>query len=378
MPRRAANFRFDACVVGGGPAGAVAAHVLAGAGARVALIVRDQPNSALAVGETVPAETRPLLKRLGLDCLTADMHLPSTGTMARWGSDDVHFREAILSPYGCGWHLDRRSFERQLIAAAIRHGATLIDNCTRTATASASTGWRLQIESGGHEIHVAASYLVDCTGRGARFAVESGARRQIHDKLVAIWCVAEELNGRQDPDKRIYLESAPAGWLYSAQIPKQRRVIVFFTDGDLGDTQRLRSPSIFEEYVANSFHLKMITGELEYRIVVGPFCVNAASARLHCAYGDKWVAAGDAAQSFDPLSSQGITSAIIGGSNAAAALIAAHSSDRWAFEEFQANLDGEYASYLVERHFHYSAEQRWKQHPFWHRRHDENFKYSAE
>ena len=278
MPQCAANFGFDACVVGGGPAGAVAAYVLAGAGARVALIARDQPNSALAVGETVPAETRPLLKRLGLDCLTVDTHLPSAGTLARWGSDDVHCREAILSPYGCGWHLDRRSFERQLIAAAIGNGATLIDNCTRTAATPASAGWQLQIESGGREICLAASYLVDCTGRGAHFAVESGARRQIHDKLVAIWCIAEELRGRQDPDRRIYLESAPAGWLYSAQIPKQRRVIVFFTDGDLGDTPRLRSSSVFEDYVANSFHLKTVTDGLEYRIVVGPFCVNAASA----------------------------------------------------------------------------------------------------
>jgi flavin-dependent dehydrogenase len=378
MPGRAANLRVDACVVGSGPAGAVAAHVLTGAGARVALIVRNQPNSALAVGETVPAEMRSLLKRLGLDCLTADLHLPSAGTMARWGSDDVHFREAILSPYGCGWHLDRQSFERQLIAAAIRNGATVIDNCTRIATTPTSTGWQLQIESGGREICGASSYLMDCTGRGARFAVESGARRQIHDKLVAIWCVAEEVNGIQDPDKRMYLESAPAGWLYSAQIPKRRRVMVFFTDGDLGDVPRLRSRSIFEDYVANSFHLETVTGGLEYRIVVGPFCVNAASARLLCAHGDNWIAAGDAAQSFDPLSSQGIMSAIIGGSNAAAALIAAHSSDHCALEQFQADLDGKYESYLAERHIHYSAEQRWKDYPFWHRRHDRNFRYSAE
>ncbi|MFZ0527500.1 MAG: FAD-dependent monooxygenase, partial [Xanthobacteraceae bacterium] len=40
MAGRGGKIRFDVCVVGGGPAGAVAAHVLAGAGARVALIVR--------------------------------------------------------------------------------------------------------------------------------------------------------------------------------------------------------------------------------------------------------------------------------------------------------------------------------------------------
>lgn len=95
MAARVGKVRFDVCVVGGGPAGAVAAHVLAGAGARVALIVRDRPRSAFVVGETVPAETRLLLNRLGLDCLGADLHLPSAGTMARWGSDAAYCREAI-------------------------------------------------------------------------------------------------------------------------------------------------------------------------------------------------------------------------------------------------------------------------------------------
>ena len=131
MAGRVGKTRFDICVIGGGPAGAIAAHVLAGAGARVALIVRDRPRSAFAVGETIPAETRQLLDRLGLDCLDADLHLPSAGTMARWGSDAAHCREAILSPFGCGWHLDRPLFERQLIAAAVKSGAVLIEHCTR-------------------------------------------------------------------------------------------------------------------------------------------------------------------------------------------------------------------------------------------------------
>jgi len=370
MVRPAVNFRCDVCVVGGGPAGAIAAYVLAGAGAGVALIVRDRPNLALAVGETVPAETRPLLNRLGLDCLSADLHLPSAGTMARWGSDAVHCREAILSPYGCGWHLDRRLFERQLIAAAVKKGAALLEGCARIETKSALTGWEFQIESAGRQIYATASYLVDCTGRTARLAVEAGARRRIHDKLIAIWCVAEELHPRGDPDRRIYLESAPDGWLYSAQIPNRRRVMVYFTDGDLCDISRMRSAANFEDYIANFFHLNAVTDGLQYRIVAGPFCANAVSTNLVQAHGDRWIAAGDAAQSFDPLSSQGIVSAIVGGNNAAAALIAAHSWDDCALEKLQADLDGKYAAYLAERHVHYRAEQRWKERPFWQRRHN--------
>jgi len=368
MTGRLAKLRFDICVVGGGPAGAIAAYVLAGAGARVALIVRDRPNSAFAVGETVPAELRPLLNRLGIDCLNDELHLPSAGTMARWGSDAALFREAILSPYGCGWHLDRRVFERQLIAAAARNGTVLFRSCAKIETKSAPAGWEFRIENAGRSICATANYVVDCTGRTARLAHAAGARRRIHDKLIAVWCIAEEANGRPDRDRRIYLESAPDGWLYSAQIPNRRRVLAYFTDGDLCDTSRLRSVAYFRDFVARSFQLHAATAGNRRRIIAGPCCVNAASSNLFRAYGERWIAAGDAAQSFDPLSSQGIMSAIVGGNNAAAALIAAHSSDRCALEKLQADLDAKYVAYLAERRTYYRAEQRWDQRPFWQRR----------
>jgi flavin-dependent dehydrogenase len=368
MPGSVARVRCDVAVVGGGPAGAVAAYILAGAGARVALIVRDQPKSALGIGETVPAQTRALLQRLGLDFLSPDVHLPSAGTMARWGSDALHYREAILCPYGSGWHLDRRLFEKQLVAAAVRSGARLIDDCSAIETRRAAAGWEFGIAYSGRRICIGSSYLVDCTGRSARLALAAGARRKIHDKLIAIWCVAEQARGRDDLDQRIYLESAPDGWLYSAKIPRQRRVIVYFTDGDLCRIALMRTRANFEAYVAGSFHLQEAADGFEYSIVAGPYCVNAASARLLQAYGEGWIAAGDAAQSFDPLSSQGIMSAIIGGHNAAAALIAAHSSDHSALETYQAELDGQYGAYLTERLGHYRAEQRWNGRPFWQRR----------
>jgi flavin-dependent dehydrogenase len=362
-----ARCRFDVCVVGGGPAGAVAAHVLAGAGARVALIVRDRPHSAFVVGETVPAETRLLLEGLGLDCLKSELHSPSAGTLARWGSDTPHCYEAILSPFGCGWHLDRPLFERQLIAAAVKSGASLIEHCASIEAISGPAEWELRIDREDRHVCVVSSHVVDGTGRTARLAIDAGARRRIYDKLIAIWCVAEESNAESDTDRRICLEAAPDGWFYSARLPNRRRVLVYFTDGDLYDA-RLASAANFADFVTKTFHLSRKAGSPHWRLVAGPFRVNAASAKLVRAYGERWIAAGDAAQSFDPLSSQGITAAIIGGNNAAAALIAAHSSDTCALDKFQDDLDASYTRYLAERQIYYGAEQRWVERPFWQRR----------
>ena len=85
-----------------------------------------------------------------------------------------------------------------------KNGAVLLDNCTRIETETPPAGWQFRIERAGRQIGVTSNYAVDCTGRSARLAIEAGARRIIHDKLIAIWGVAEE--GRGDADRRIYIE----------------------------------------------------------------------------------------------------------------------------------------------------------------------------
>jgi flavin-dependent dehydrogenase len=105
------------------------------------------------------------------------------------------------------------------------------------------------------------------------------------------------------------------------------------------------------------------------RLIAGPSRVSAASTRLIQAFGNRWIAAGDSAQSFDPLSSIGITSAIVSGNNAAAALIHAPSFGAATLRQYQHGLDAEYSAYLSKRHEYYRMEKRWQGMPFWNRRH---------
>jgi flavin-dependent dehydrogenase len=59
--------RWDAVVVGGGPAGAIAAARLAAAGRRVVLLERQAAAHDKVCGEFISAEARPALEALGLD-----------------------------------------------------------------------------------------------------------------------------------------------------------------------------------------------------------------------------------------------------------------------------------------------------------------------
>ena len=90
---------------------------------------------------------------------------------------------------------------------------------------------------------------------------------------------------------------------------------------------------------------------------------TALAARLA---GDDWLAVGDAAASFDPLSSQGLATAVLMGSRAGDAI--AHSDRATAIEawaEAYAMLVAEHADLRT----HYARlERRWPNSAFWRRR----------
>ena len=95
----------------------------------------------------------------------------------------------------------------------------------------------------------------------------------------------------------------------------------------------------------------------------------ARSSLLTNPTGDGWIATGDAAAAYDPLSSHGIGSALAGGRSAARAVAASLTGDPTAFPAYRDRLLADYTHYLCTRHAYYADEQRWPTAPFWLRRH---------
>jgi 2-polyprenyl-6-methoxyphenol hydroxylase-like FAD-dependent oxidoreductase len=95
----------------------------------------------------------------------------------------------------------------------------------------------------------------------------------------------------------------------------------------------------------------------------------AASTLLHSPCGERWIATGDAAASFDPLSSHGIASALANGNYAGLAIAAALAGDESSFSTYTDRLRADYAHYLWLHQAYYRDEHRWLDLPFWTRRH---------
>ena len=175
----------DVLVVGTGPAGAVAAMLLAAAGVAVA-IQPERRTAGLArpsVGETLPPPARPTFTRLGLDALLDDSsHLASPGTVSSWG-DDIRIADFLFSPYGLAVHLDREHFDAALLERALAAGA-------RLAPVDRSHG------SGNPRA------IVDATGRAAARARAFGWRLERSDRLVALVGTLERGRSRVAADAR--------------------------------------------------------------------------------------------------------------------------------------------------------------------------------
>ncbi len=366
-PWPAVHSDFDVAIVGAGPAGAATARWLAKAGCRVLLIERSKFD-APRVGESLAPSVQPLLVELGVwERFLALGPLPSWGTRSVWGAAEPQLHSHIVSPYGCGWHVDRLRLDRMLADAAVAAGATLCCGTRLIECVEDRVGiWQLTLGGDERDWQATTRVVVDAAGRGARVSQSLGAKRFVCDRLIG---VAMLFGGIPSAAQGFTLvEAAADGWWYSAPVGADRLVAMLMTDGDLcrqgGSLCRARWQAQLVAAQATAARLG------DAPVVWGPRVFSAVSqrpCRPHLA--SRWLAVGDAALSVDPISGSGFVRALRTARAGATAVLELLQRDcREAIENYEADRDDEFAVYLQERAMYYGLEQRWQEFPFWQRR----------
>ncbi len=370
---------YDVAIAGGGPAGAAAACMLARAGLRV-LLADTGGAHRFKVGEGLPPSARHLLRELGvLDRILADGNRVSQGTFAFWGSDTPHANDFMFQLDGHGLQLDRMRFDGALLEHAQASGAEVVRDTKLALCSAASDGMphRLQLRTQATESIIGCRWLIDATGRPATLARQLGATRTQHDALLAFHMrLAAQKHTTQadsDQDGRTWVEAVEHGWWYSVLLPSRERLVVFLGDTDLVDRRTLLTRDGLWHALQDATHLNALCRQHDYAPASAPRGADASSSRLDRAAGmdsgeTGWLAVGDAALAFDPLSSKGISNALYTGLRAAHSVLDALRGDCEALPRYDTHLREIFRVYCEHLAGFHAIETRWPDATFWKRR----------
>ncbi|TCQ83109.1 flavin-dependent dehydrogenase [Rahnella sp. JUb53] len=349
----------DILVVGAGPAGTTAARVLAQEGVDVILLdktILTKPK----IGESLPGAINPLLKAIGVyPWFLKSKPLRNYGNISVWGMDKPIETDFINDPYGCGWHVDRSLFELSLREAAIDANAHFIHKSIISVNA---TNYGIEINAG--DCTIRARWVIDASGRSRVVAGRLGGIVLKGPPLLSLYT----WHSNYHLDTRSIVEAVPNGWWYSAGLPEDKRVLALHISPK--DAKRYRQPASFITHLNKTQY--MLKYFEDYKICdVRVHVADATESHMVKVSGANWVAIGDAALSFDPLSSQGIYNAIYTGLRGAQAVLKIlNDNDRTLLMEYESRILSIYNTYKDEIRSYYRNEQRWPKNFFWDTQHN--------
>ncbi|MCP9769887.1 NAD(P)/FAD-dependent oxidoreductase [Lacihabitans sp. LS3-19] len=365
------GFTYDVVILGGGVAGCATAIALKNhqESLKIAILERDGfVGEAFRVGETLPPHAGQQLQHLGIfENFNALGFNRSFGTSSAWGSSELKTNEFLFSPFGYGWNIDRGLFDQFMINEAKSKGVTFFHKTSCYDAAWEGEKWNLKCKQDGKEKQFIAKFVVDATGKKSAFSKLQGASKLVKDQLIGIYRYYSLKNiPKTDLQYGTCIETNSMGWWYSATLPNDTLVLSYLTDADIANDFQFRKTEVFDDLMKDSnYTFKRIKGaEVISEIKV----VAAHTQYLNNVVGKGWLAVGDAASSYDPISSLGIFKSLIMSRFAAFSICDNLKGDVNALKKYEHIVKQDFEAYQSKKTAYYNQEIRFKNHFFWKRR----------
>lgn len=353
---------YDVIIVGGGPAGLSTALALSNLGVTNTLVIEASRYHKPRVGESLPPDTRQLLQQLHLwEAFQCERFSTCYGSQSLWGSDIAGFNDYLFNPQGTGWHIERLRFDRLLAQQAKRQDIALLENAQVCDVQLLDQQiWQIQLENK-HTLKT--RFIVDATGKSAKMARRLGATRHVDDTLTAVSAIIPTPLTLTD---LTLIEAVENGWWYGAKLDESTSLVAFCSDAAIIQSEQLSSRLA---WLAHFQHTKMVRqkfGPLNTVQAIKQWV--APSAILSPPAANGWLAVGDAASCFDPISAQGIYKALNHGLRSAPVIASYLQGNQAGIREYREWIAKEFIGYLEQRYYFYQQEQRFTHHPFWQKR----------
>lgn len=352
----------DVVVVGGGPAGALAARQLAVFGLQVVLVHQSRRNRQH-LGESLSASAPRLLASYGLE-IPEPVYAPRPDDhFVRWRGGEERIATQPQAGAGEGQRLIRRDrLDDWALGEARGAGVRIIEGSAARASEFAEDGSGAIVvrQKRGNDVRITARALVDASGRSG---VLTRQDRTWPD------CRTTALTAHFAPGTRAgtLIESFADGWAWSAPVVDGRRdvtVMVDREDAAGNPEERFREGARLVDLTG------FVTGDLLTPVRaadVTPYRLETSEARG----GPPLLAVGDAASALDPLSGLGAMKAMDSGLTAAVALRTAleRPADAALALSFHTTKERGLAIEAEQRIAgFYAEENRFAERPFWRRR----------
>lgn len=357
------TFDWDVIILGAGPAGLALATRLA---PKKVLLLERQLESpiALRIGESLPGAAKTLLQRLGVfEEFKSGNHLERSATVSIWDTEEPVWQDGLRDPCGPGWLLDRRQFEQMLQSAAMRSGAKILYGCRDFQLTQHPEYWSINID----DINYSAPVIVDASGRSAHLARRLGLTHSKLDSQICLHAFFDSPTHTENTCTRILAEKN--GWWYSVRLANSKQVLAFHIDAKHPDRLHLQQSDNFLGRAREHAFLAEIAAQVK---TVEVHTRPAGSAILDISNlenaGSGFLAIGDAAITFDPISSQGLFNALATAECAYRAINSDVRNNPDSLQEFKQELLAVTSHYREKLRHTYMGPVRFAFEPFWNER----------
>lgn len=319
---------YDVLVIGGGPAGATTATLIAQRGQRVALFERERfPR--FHIGESLIPETYWVLQRLNMLPKMQQSHFVKKHSVQFVNANGklsapFYFRDN--KPHECSetWQVVRSEFDQMMLDNAREHGVAAHEGVHVLDVlfeGERAVGVRVKDADGGRrDVH--ARVVVDASGQAA--LLQNRFKLRLWDPVLnkgAIWTYwkgAHRDTGRDEGATMVLQTADKEGWFWYIPLHDDIVSVGVVAPFDRLFKGRDDHAHTYEAEVAAS---PAITARVAHaQRTTGYFVTRDYSYRSKTVAGDGWVLVGDAFGFLDPLYSSGVLLALRSGEMAADAI----------------------------------------------------------
>ncbi len=374
---------LSVCIIGGGPAGCATALALQNKAKQLKLslaitLCTAPVTSSPVIGETVPPVLSQYLRELGGESVLnqnetgENTHLICPGSISTWQDNTPGYNDFLFTPVGNGYHLNRAKFNAQLLSLCKQKQIKILEDTRLTLLNKKDSGFQLELQNNSKPISIFSDFVIDATGHNRSVVKKLEVAQNNFDQVVSL-CAFYTLPDTEKKAANTIVSSDQHGWWYGTQLPNNKALISLCTDSQELKQLQLANPQTWYTLLTSTpWFYQQCCQQFGYEL---PFPDKiylrvSPSDILSNVVGENWLAVGDAASSYDSISSAGITKSVIHGTKAGEAIATAlFEGTHESLNNYQNQVFEDFNNYLQQHQMHYhSGGSKFGHSGFWGRR----------